>query len=114
MVIAYPLWKIPTTKINGASPNPMRWPDGTFSIQGVAVELGITSQTVFSTIWLVADFGWLPAGERATSWQIDLSDEQIDRLTVVSRLRRTKLRSGERRHQGKLRLAEDVTPLGEA
>ena len=40
-------WKIPTTKINGASPNPMRWPDGTFSIQGVAVELGITSQTVF-------------------------------------------------------------------
>jgi hypothetical protein len=46
-------WKIPTTKINGASANPMRWPDGTFSIQGVAVELGITHKPC-STIWPVA------------------------------------------------------------
>jgi hypothetical protein len=40
-------WGIPTVKINGVSTNPMRWPDGSFSIQGVAAELRITPQTVF-------------------------------------------------------------------
>ena len=40
-------WSIPTVKINGAGANPMRWPDGTFSIQGAAAALGITTQTVF-------------------------------------------------------------------
>ncbi|WP_354112394.1 hypothetical protein [Bradyrhizobium sp. S3.12.5] len=40
-------WGIPTVKINGVGANPMRWPDGSFSIQGVAEELGITPQTVF-------------------------------------------------------------------
>jgi hypothetical protein len=79
-------WKIPTTKINGASPNPMRWPDGTFSIQGVAVELGITSQTVFDYLARGDLAGYqLTKGQ---PWQIDLSDEQIDRLRA--RLRRTK------------------------
>ncbi|MGA2348659.1 MAG: recombinase family protein, partial [Candidatus Sulfotelmatobacter sp.] len=40
-------WDIPTVKINGVSSNPMRWPDGSFSIQGAAAALGITTQTVF-------------------------------------------------------------------
>jgi hypothetical protein len=40
-------WGIPTVKINGVGANPMRWPDGSFSIQGVAAELEITLQTVF-------------------------------------------------------------------
>jgi hypothetical protein len=26
-------WGIPTVKINGMDKNPMRWPDGSFSIQ---------------------------------------------------------------------------------
>ena len=79
-------WKIPTIKINGASANPMRWPDGSFSIQGVAAELGITSQTVFDYL-ARGDV----AGHQLTKgqpWQIDLSDEQIDQLRA--RLRRTK------------------------
>ena len=79
-------WKIPTIKINGASANPMRWPDGSFSIQGVSAKLGITSQTVFDYL----AHGHL-AGHQLTKgqpWQIDLSDEQIDRLRA--RLRRTK------------------------
>jgi hypothetical protein len=78
-------WKIATIKINGASANPLRWPDGSFSIQGVAAELGITSRTVF---------GYLARGDltghqltKGQPWQIDLSDEQIDRLRA--RLRRT-------------------------
>ncbi|UFW53761.1 MULTISPECIES: hypothetical protein [Bradyrhizobium] len=35
-------WGIPTVKINGVDKNPMRWPDGSFSIQGAAAELGVT------------------------------------------------------------------------
>jgi hypothetical protein len=40
-------WHIPTVKINGVDANPMCWPDGSFSVQGAAAELGITPQTVF-------------------------------------------------------------------
>ncbi len=79
-------WGIPTVKINGVSANPMRWPDGSFSIQGVAAELGITSQTVFDYL-----ARGLLAGLQLTKgqpWQIDLSNEQIDRLRA--RLRHTR------------------------
>jgi len=79
-------WGIPTVKINGVSANPMRWPDGSFSIQGVAAELGITSQTVFDYL-----ARGLLAGHQLTKgqpWQIDLSNEQIDRLRA--RLRHTR------------------------
>lgn len=71
-------WGIPTVKINGAGTNPMRWPDGTFSIQGAAAALGITAQTVFDYL----DRGLL-SGRQLTKgqpWQIDLSDDQINRL----------------------------------
>jgi hypothetical protein len=47
-------WGIPTVKINGVGANPMRWPDGSFSIQGVAEELGITPQTVFDYLMTTA------------------------------------------------------------
>lgn len=40
-------WGIPTIKINGVDQNPMRWPDGSFSIRRAAAELGLTQQTVF-------------------------------------------------------------------
>ena len=79
-------WKIPTIKINGGSANPMRWPDGSFSIQGVAAELGITSQTVFDYL-ARGDLAGRQS-KKGQPWQIDLSDQQIDRLRA--RLRRTK------------------------
>jgi DNA invertase Pin-like site-specific DNA recombinase len=71
-------WGIPTVKINGAGANPMRWPDGSFSIQGVAAALGITTQTVFEYL----DRGLLTGRQltRGQPWQIDLSDEQINQL----------------------------------
>ena len=75
-------WDIPTVKINGVSSNPMRWPDGSFSIQGAAAALGITTQTVFD--YLARK---LLAGHQLTKgqpWQIDLSKEQISRLRVPS------------------------------
>lgn len=79
-------WKIPTVKINGVSANPMRWHDGTFSIQGVAAELGITSQTVFD--YLARGYLMGHQLKKGQPWQIDLSDKQINQLRA--RLRRTK------------------------
>ena len=82
-------WGIPTVKINGAAANPARWPDGSFSVQGAAAALGITSQTVFDYL----ERGLL-AGRQLTKgqpWQIDLTDEQINRLrTHVRHTRRSK------------------------
>jgi hypothetical protein len=79
-------WGIPTVKINGVSSNPLRWPDGSFSIQGVAAELRITPQTVFDYL-----ARGLLVGHQLTKgqpWQIDLSDEQINRLRARVRYTR--------------------------
>lgn len=76
-------WGIPTVKINGVGANPLRWPNGSFSIQGVAAKLGITPQTVFHYL-----ARGLLAGHQLTKgqpWQIDLSDEQINRLRARPR-----------------------------
>jgi hypothetical protein len=82
-------WGIPTVKINGVSSNPLRWPDGNFSIQGVAAELRITPPTVFDYL-----ARGLLVGHQLTKgqpWQIDLSDEQINRLRArVRHTRRSK------------------------
>jgi hypothetical protein len=79
-------WNIPTVKINGIGSNPTRWPDGSLSIQGVALALGITTQTVFDYLGR-----GLLAGHQLTNgqpWQIELTDEQIHRLRA--RVRHTK------------------------
>ncbi|MCK1738399.1 hypothetical protein IVA79_31605 [Bradyrhizobium sp. 138] len=55
-------WGIPTVKINGVDKNPMRWPDGSFSIQGAAAELGVTPQT--SSIILRAEAGRSSVNQR--------------------------------------------------
>ena len=68
-------WGVPTVKINGVAPNPPRWPDGSYSVQGAAAALGVTSQTVFK--WLRR--GRLAGRQHAKGqpWQIMLPDEQI-------------------------------------
>lgn len=43
-------WNIPTVKINRTEHNPRQWPDGTYSVQGAAEALSISTQTVFK--WL--------------------------------------------------------------
>jgi hypothetical protein len=48
-------WRIPTVKINGTAANPLRWPDGSYSVQGAAAAIGITPQVIFD--WLRR--GWL-------------------------------------------------------
>ena len=54
------------------------WPDGSYSVQGVATILGITPQTIFK---------WLRKGRLAgrqlakgMPWQISLSPKQVEAL----------------------------------
>lgn len=79
-------WSIPTVKINGVDANPLRWPDGSYSVQGAAEALGMTSQTVFK---------WMRKGRltgrqltKGQPWQIVLPDEQIPSL--AAQVRRTR------------------------
>ncbi len=81
-------WGLATVKLNGVSPNPLRWPDGTYSIQGAAAVLEVTAQTVFK--WLKK--GWL-TGEQLTKgqpWKVTLSDREIPDLKArVRRIRQS-------------------------
>ncbi|HSK39096.1 MAG TPA: hypothetical protein VK943_04945, partial [Arenibaculum sp.] len=63
--------------------NPMRWPDGSYSIQGAAEALGITGQTIFK--WLKR--GWLSGHQlaRGMPWQITLDEERIPELRALVR-----------------------------
>jgi hypothetical protein len=45
-------WAIPTVKINRKEPNPVRWPDGAYSVQRTADVLGITPLAVFK--WMAS------------------------------------------------------------
>jgi len=68
-------WGIPTVKINGTSSNPVRWPDGTYSVQGAAAALGITPQVIFDYLAR----GWLKGHQLAKGqpWQIELTQDQV-------------------------------------
>jgi len=78
-------WNIPTVKINRTEHNPRQWPDGTYSVQGAAEALSISTQTVFK---------WLQKGRlsghqitQGMPWQINLSNTQIVELrTQVRRI----------------------------
>ena len=79
------LWGIATSKINGVLPNPARWPDGSYSVQGAAEALRISTQTVFK---------WLRCGRLTghqnypgAPWKIVMNDEQIK--TLANLVRRT-------------------------
>ena len=80
---------IQTAKINGVEDNPARWPDGSYSVQGVATALGITTQTVFK---------WLRLGRLSGTqlrvgqpWKIKLSTAKIKALrSQVRRINRPK------------------------
>jgi hypothetical protein len=73
-------FSIRTAKINGVEDNPPQWPDGSYSIQGAAETLGITTQTVFS--------GYLTGRQLRTGqpWKIQLTPAKIK--VPRSRIRR--------------------------
>ena len=77
-------WQIPTVKINGASQfNPSRWPDGSYSVQGAAEVLKISTVTVFK--WLRQ--GYFQAEQLAPGmpWQIRLSQAEIATMKACVR-----------------------------
>ncbi|MEC5383607.1 recombinase family protein, partial [Aurantimonas sp. C2-6-R+9] len=73
-------WGIPTVKINGTSANPAQWSDGTYSVQGAAVALGVTPQTIFKYLTC----GLLQGRQLAKGqpWQIALTDQLIETLRI--------------------------------
>ena len=59
-------WGLATVKINGVSANPLRWPDGSYSVQGAAAALGDHAP---DRVRLSRRAGWLlgsAAHQRAT------------------------------------------------
>ena len=84
-------WNIPTVKINRTEHNPRQWPDGTYSVQGAAEALSISTQTVFK--WLQK--GRLPGHQitKGMPWQINLSNTQI--VELRTQVRRTTLSKKE-------------------
>jgi DNA invertase Pin-like site-specific DNA recombinase len=71
-------WDIPTVKINGKEHNPAQWDDGTYSVEGAAVRLGVFPGTIHK---------WLKVGKitgcqlaKGMPWKVYLTDEDIARL----------------------------------
>lgn len=71
-------WGVPAARINGASPNPPQWPDGSYSVQGATEALHVTAQTIFK--WLRK--GRLSGHQSAKGqpWQIHLTGDRIAAL----------------------------------
>lgn len=82
-------WRIPTVKINGKTHNPVQWPDGTYSVSGVAAQVGVIPGTVHH---------WVREGRlhgtqlrKGMPWQIHLTLADIEALQqYVKRVRRLK------------------------
>jgi DNA invertase Pin-like site-specific DNA recombinase len=79
-------WGLPAVKLSPTGPNPPQWPDGTYSVQGAAAAIGVTTQVIFDYI----ANGLLTGQQQAKGlpWRIDLTAEQIARLQ--QRLLRTR------------------------
>jgi hypothetical protein len=82
-------WNIATVKINGSDENPVRWPDGSYSVRGAAEALGITEQTVFD---------WLHKGRltgqqlaKGMPWRVRLSQKRPAKPSrQIRRMKRSK------------------------
>jgi hypothetical protein len=69
-------WQIATVKINGTyQENPLRWPDGSYSVRGAAAVLEISSVTVF--IWLRKRRFRAEQMAQGMPWKIWLAEEEI-------------------------------------
>lgn len=82
-------WQLPSVKEAGNDQHPRQWPDGTYSIGGVAEAIGVTVGTVHK---------WLQRGRingqqlaKGLPWKIPLTEQEIISLRqYVKRVRRIK------------------------
>jgi DNA invertase Pin-like site-specific DNA recombinase len=82
-------WQLPSVKESGNDPHPPRWADGTYSIDGAAVAVGVTLGTVYK--WIRQ--GRVQGQQRAKGmpWKLPLTKAEIASLqTYVNRVRRIK------------------------
>jgi len=82
-------WGIPAIRVKATATVPLRWEDGSYSVQGAATTLGVYKGTIYQ---------WLRAGRlqgtqvaKGMPWQITLGKKEIAALRVdVVRARRSK------------------------
>jgi DNA invertase Pin-like site-specific DNA recombinase len=80
-------WNIPAAKATGE--NPLRWADGSFSVEGAAAIVGVHTSTIHH--WLRRDMLHGQQLRKGAPWKIYLTDQQIDELRIyVQRARRSK------------------------
>lgn len=79
-------WGLSAVKLSPTGNNPLRWLDGTYSVQGAAAAIGVTTQAIFDYL----GNGLLTGRQLAKGqpWQIDLTAETVTRLQL--RLQRTR------------------------
>jgi len=82
-------WSLPAIKLSLTGPNPPRWPDGSYSVQGAAAAIGVTTQVIFD--YLANGFLTGRQITKGQPWQIDLTTEQLCHLQQrLLRTRRSK------------------------
>lgn len=71
-------WGLPAVKLSPKGASPVRWPDGSYSVQGAAEAIGIYPNTIFGYL----ANGLITGRQKAKGqpWQIDLTTEQIGQL----------------------------------
>ena len=79
-------WGLSAVKLSPTGNNPLRWLDGTYSVQGAAAAIGVTTQAIFDYL----GNGLLTGRQLAKGqpWQINLTAETVTRLQL--RLQRTR------------------------
>ncbi|MCC6607857.1 MAG: hypothetical protein IT327_31915 [Anaerolineae bacterium] len=80
-------WGLPAAQ--ASSPEPLRWPDGAYTIHGAAMAIGVSPGTIHK--WLRTDCLQGQQRMKGAPWKIPLTDEQITSLqSYVERVRRSK------------------------
>lgn len=82
-------WQVPAIKQNGNDPNPPRWNDGTYSVEGLAQAVGVTRDTVYHWVYRGSVEGDQSA--KGMPWKISITPESIEELKrYIQRVRRIK------------------------
>jgi hypothetical protein len=78
-------WGLPAVKLNPIGANPPQWPDGSYSVQGAAAALGVTTQVIFDYLTkglltgrqIAKGQPWQGAVDAARRSQVDVLDDGV-------------------------------------